>query len=148
MIYDEIANIDKYLGRSVNLDCAIKYILKHDLSVLPYGKTDIDGDLVFVNVVDLMTDKETSKLYEVHRKYMDIHVNITGREIIQISFHGKKKLETDIINDCEIWECEKTVSCLIEERCFLICDCNEPHMPGVAIADNMAVKKAIFKVKL
>ena len=50
MLYDRLENIEQYTGLFENLDTAIAYIAEHDLDELPLGRTDIDGDKVFVKV--------------------------------------------------------------------------------------------------
>ena len=52
MIYDKLSNLGLYKGMNPNLDTAIDYILSHDLNELPLGKTVVDGDNVYVNVMD------------------------------------------------------------------------------------------------
>lgn len=52
MIYDKLSNITLYKGLSKNLDTAIQFISTHDLNELPLGKTTIDGDRVYINVME------------------------------------------------------------------------------------------------
>ena len=52
MIADSIKHITLYRGMQPYLDTAIDFLLKTDLSTLPDGKTVIDGDHVFVNVME------------------------------------------------------------------------------------------------
>ena len=53
MIYDTLNNLPNYLGISDNLDTAIEYIMARDIQTLPIGRTQIDGDKVFVNVAQI-----------------------------------------------------------------------------------------------
>lgn len=52
MIYDKLENIGRYKGMNKHLDTAIDYILHNDLSSLPSGRTELDGDNVYINVME------------------------------------------------------------------------------------------------
>ena len=73
MIYDLLTNIGNYRGMNRNLDKAIDYLMASDINTLPLGKTVIDGDRVFLQVMEARTRQLTDESYEVHRDYMDIH---------------------------------------------------------------------------
>ena len=55
MIYDLLANIGNYRGMNRNLDKAIDYLMTVDINTLPLGKTEIDGDRVFLQVMEART---------------------------------------------------------------------------------------------
>ena len=67
MIYDLLANIGNYRGMNRNLDKAIDYLMTVDINTLPLGKTEIDGDRVFLQVMEARTHELTDESYEVHR---------------------------------------------------------------------------------
>ena len=46
MIYDTLAHIDTYRGLGANLDRAIDYLMHTDLSALPTGRYEVDGNRV------------------------------------------------------------------------------------------------------
>ena len=54
MIYDKLINIGLYKGMNKNLDTAIDFILSHDLNELPMEKTVVDGDNVYINVMEAL----------------------------------------------------------------------------------------------
>ena len=74
MIYDEIKNIGRYRGQSVWLDKAIDFLEKTDLKSLPMGRKEIDGDKVFLNVMEANAKREDELNFEIHKKYMDIQI--------------------------------------------------------------------------
>ena len=83
MIYDLLVNIGNYRGMNRNLDKAIDYLMTVDINTLPLGKTEIDGDRVFLQVMEARTHELTDESYEVHRDYMDIQIDIDGCEVIE-----------------------------------------------------------------
>ena len=88
MIYDLLANIGNYRGMNRNLDKAIDYLMASDINTLPLGKTVIDGDRVFLQVMEARTRQLTDESYEVHRDYMDIQIDIDGCEVIETALNG------------------------------------------------------------
>ena len=88
MIYDKIKNIDLYKGLYPNLDIAIDYIKKGEYVNLPLGKQDIVGKDVWVNVIEIEGKDVATTPFEIHKKYLDIHVDITGNELIETGGEG------------------------------------------------------------
>ena len=79
----KIAESAKYDALGPNFRAAFEFLRKTDLSTLPKGRTTVDGDNVYVNVMT-PTQKpfaEGGKL-EAHRRYVDIHVPINGPETV------------------------------------------------------------------
>ena len=69
MIYDKLTNMGLYKGMNKNLDTAIDFILSHDLNELPMGKTVVDGDNVYINVIDAKAQPVEERAYEIHKNY-------------------------------------------------------------------------------
>lgn len=61
---------------------AIEFIMAQDLNVLPFGKTVIDGEKVFINKSKIETKKSDELKYESHKKYIDIQIDLDGNESI------------------------------------------------------------------
>ena len=67
MIYDKLENIGRYKGMNKHLDTAIDYILHNDLSSLPSGRTELDGDNVYINVMEAAAGPLETRKYEIQR---------------------------------------------------------------------------------
>ena len=85
MIYDEISQIDRYFGIHPNLDEAIRFIQSHDLNQMQLGRWTIKNEDVYCMVMETVTKKENETAFEVHHSYMDIQIDISGNEKVQIS---------------------------------------------------------------
>ena len=83
MIYDTIENARLYKGMNPHLDKAIEFMLTQDLDALPMGRTEIDGSNVFCNKMEAQTMPAEEKLFEMHRVYMDIQIDLQGSECIE-----------------------------------------------------------------
>lgn len=146
MIYDKLNNIELYKGLYPNLDIAIDYIKQGTYTTLPVGKHEISGEDVFVSVVELEQKDANTTPFEIHKKYLDIHVDIFGNELIQTGGEAKE-LTFDDTKDFGIVECESSVSSHMSPNDFYICMLNEPHKPACAVSEQkQTIKKCIFKV--
>lgn len=147
MITDNVKNIDSYCGISKNLDAAIDFIKKADLTNLPLGKTDIRKD-VWVVRVSLETKEREDDVFEAHRNYIDIHLPIIGRERIDtankssLEWH-KKYSEAD---DCEFLRGVPNGSLILEDGQFAICFPQDAHVGGLCVENKEHLEKLVFKV--
>ena len=80
MILDRIEQIERYKILNPHFSAAFAFLQQAELSELPCGKHDIDGDNVFA-IVDKATarPREQARL-EAHRKYIDIQVVLSGSD--------------------------------------------------------------------
>ena len=85
MIYTKRKNLERYLGQSESLDTAIRYLLSADLRQLVKGRNEIDGDKAFVNRFDYQTMTPEQAIWEGHIQYGDIHVLLSGQEMIGVT---------------------------------------------------------------
>lgn len=147
MIYDSINNVDKYKGISKWLDIAFDFLKKTDLKTLPIGKTEIFEDKVYANVMEATALDEADINFEIHKKYIDIQLDIEGVEIIQIGLDSqgdsgdyKKELDygTVVTNN--------NISCTMGPGRFIVCMSQEPHKPSIASCNNCYLKKCVIKV--
>lgn len=147
MIFDKLINIGFYKGMNKNLDTAIDYILSHDLNKLPLGKTVIDGDNVYINVMDAKAFPIEERSYEVHKNYMDIQMDLIGVERIDTGDCTKTEIEEyDETKDVAKANSMDLAGCLIGPGNFIICMANEPHKPNIAVSEDTVLKKAVCKV--
>ena len=80
MIVDSFDYIACYKGLHPNLDKTIDWLNSHTLDALENGKTIIDGENVFVNVMDADLRDADGAAFEYHRRYADLQIDLTGGE--------------------------------------------------------------------
>ncbi|MBR6771275.1 MAG: YhcH/YjgK/YiaL family protein [Lachnospiraceae bacterium] len=149
MIYDKIENIKNYKGISKWLDAAVDFLEKTDLSTLPMGKTVICEDHVFINVMEAETLPEDKVFFEIHKKYMDIQIDIEGTEMLQIGLdRGTVVKEYQEEIDFGSFECSLSASCILGPGRFVICMTEEPHKPTLTYGQAGKVKKCVIKVEV
>lgn len=144
MIYDTLKNIHKYLGIDKNLDTAIEWLKIHSLQQLPLGKTIIDGENVFVNVMQASTRLEHNASYEVHKKYMDLQINLLGGESFSFS---NTNCMVDVEKDVGFCKGEAIANGVLKEEWFVLFFPQEAHMPTLSLKkEEYPIKKAVFKI--
>ena len=149
MIYDKLANIGLYKGMSAHLDTAIDFILANDLNALPLGKTVIDGTNVYVNVMEATASALETRKYEIHKNYLDIQIDLEGVE--RIDTGDRTQVTSEAYNEeKDVAKCTAPdlAQCIMGPGNFLVCMAEEPHKPNIAVSDNTALKKAVFKVHI
>lgn len=147
MIYDKLVNVKKYLGINKNLDTAIEFLAKTDLNELPLGKTEIDGDNVFIKVMEAQAAPIEEKRYEIHKQYLDIQIDLVGTEAIQIGNEQDMECkEFDDAKDIGKGTSSDLAMCTMGPGNFIICMTMEPHKPNIKTCEDTYLKKAVVKV--
>lgn len=147
MIFDRTKNLASYKGLSADMDRAIDYLLACDFSALPVGRQEIDGERVYMNVVELTT-KAPDAVYtlEMHRRYIDIHIPLTGSEDIALAFEGLSPLSPyDETSDCAMYSGAPTGLCTLTPGTFLLCLPQDAHQSALS-GNPGPLKKAIVKI--
>ena len=78
MILDSLENRARYYALNPRLEKAFDYLLSTDLGALPAGRHAIDGDDVFINVMDVDLKRPADAKLEIHDRYLDIQVLVRG----------------------------------------------------------------------
>ena len=80
MIYGNIAYADRYASLHPLLPQLFAYVKSHDLLHTPMGKIVLDGDKLFINNVNPECLAQEKQVLEVHRRYIDVHILLEGKE--------------------------------------------------------------------
>ena len=82
MILDSIENLKAYASINPRFPKAIEFILNTDLNALPLGRNEICGDEIFANVMEAQPRTKEEAPIEIHRKYIDLQIPLTGDEVM------------------------------------------------------------------
>ena len=82
MILDTIENFEKYLSLNPYFAKVLDFLQNKNLADLPLGRNEINEDLVYANVVEVKGKRKEEAPIEIHRKFIDVHVPLSGDEII------------------------------------------------------------------
>lgn len=151
MIADQIGNITLYKGLTENLDSAINYIVSTDLSRLPPGRYEIDGDRLLAVVLRVKTRSRENCKWESHQNYIEIPIVLEGRE--RMVYQPAAGLEPDTpwnaAKDIRLYK-DNGVGSIIQmgPGDFSIFFPNDGHMPCLVEGEPLEVKKIIVKAKV
>ncbi len=147
MILDKLVNIAAYRGLHPNLDTAIAYLQSHDVFALPIGRTEVDGDQVFINVME--GPLQQNHTWERHQLYADIQVMLGPGEQIAwapvsdlTGFDNYDPQRGDVQLSKDATE---GVVCFVATGCFGLYLPEDAHRPGIGTGIN---RKAVVKVKV
>ena len=148
MILDSINHVSKYTGLSESLDKALYFISTTNLRNLDIGKHHINSNDFFYIVDEYKTKPSDEGKLEAHKKYIDIHVVISGSEYIgHAPFSNQKVLKGyDEDNDYALYDGSAPFFKLMPGS-FAVFYPSDLHMPGVD--ENIVdVKKLVVKVSI
>lgn len=150
MIFGNINQEKTYEFLPENVKACFKYVKEHDLLNYEKGTHKIDGDNLYVNVAEYTTVKREERFWEAHKKYIDVHMIIEGKESIDVSFCDDMQIKSfDENRDfVELTGEEKATVNLINKGDFLICYPEDAHRTAIICQQSQTIKKAIFKIKL
>ena len=114
------------------------------------GRYELQGDNIFMNVMQFATQSPEQKKAELHREYIDIQVLLSGEERILFGM-------TDSARQCEEMHVEddyQLCSQIADEQAmvlkpgrFVILMPGDPHKPGCVVQAPMDIKKVVIKVR-
>ena len=150
MIFGNINQEKTYEFLPENVKACFKYVKEHDLLNYEKGTHKINGDNLYVNVAEYTTVKREERFWEAHKKYIDVHMIIEGKESIDVSFCDDMQIKSfDENRDfVELTGEEKATVNLINKGDFLICYPEDAHRTAIMCQQSQTIKKAIFKIKL
>lgn len=149
MIFGNIDHAQRYTFLDDKIKQCFAYAKEYDLMALEPGSYPIDGENIFVNIVQYETKTVPERFWEAHRKYIDIHYMLQGPEQINLNFiDNMKQGEFKEADDFLPLEGPNNSSVVLEKGDFLICYPEDGHMTAIKVGESATIKKAIFKVIL
>ena len=148
MIFDLVENRSKRKFPAL-VQQALDHLVKMDAN-LQAGKYPLAGEELVALVSDYKAKTVEESCFEAHRKYMDIHAVLAGRETVGFHPHGPMKVRKafEESQDVELYERpQQFASALLEPGSFMIFYQHEGHMPGMqSNGYSGMIKKVVFKV--
>ncbi len=82
MIHAKLTDSARYEGMHPLFKAAFDYVKSHDLANAEPGRIVVDGDNLFINVDTGTFKSRADQLTEVHRRYIDIQIPLSGPEVM------------------------------------------------------------------
>ena len=141
MIYDKIENLGKYFSIS-----GLDEVLKGDFQK---GRFDIEEKSFGIGL-EYETKSRENCLWEAHRKYVDIHLVLSGEEMIDITDIGKmnSSKEYDDKGDYELFTGDGDHLIKLTKGYFLALDPCDVHRTSIKIDNEVALTKYVLKYEI
>ena len=127
-----------------SLKACVAFLNRCDPAALSNGKHFVTED-IFCNVMEYSTKPE-SDVFETHRAYVDVQMLAAGVEKIALPA-GKVTFEAyQEAKDNEPCTAEGKIYVELTPGDLCVLLPGEPHLPSLAIAQSVPVKKLVFKI--
>lgn len=151
MIFSKLCANDPCLAYPQAIRQVLDWLRNTDTMALPLTRHDIQGDEIFVNVMDMTTRPFEGSHPEVHQKYIDLMYWPEGGERIGVApYLGSEAVfEARPENDIALLEEVANESFLVAtEGCFGLFFPWDAHRPGLFLGDGPATsRKAVVKIR-
>ncbi|EAW3256093.1 YhcH/YjgK/YiaL family protein [Salmonella enterica subsp. enterica serovar Kentucky] len=111
---------------------------------------ELQGDNVFMNVMQLTTQMPAEKKAELHEQYIDIQLLLTGVERIAFGMSGAARQCEEMHVEEDYQLCSQIVdeqTITLQAGMFAVFMPGEPHKPGCAVDEPDDIKKVVVKVR-
>ncbi|MEE6075143.1 N-acetylneuraminate anomerase [Avibacterium paragallinarum] len=121
-----------------------------DLSKLSTGRHDLT-DQIYMNVMEFDTAPSDSKQAELHHKYIDVQLLISGNEVIEYGVNEPDLSTYNEYNEADDYQLTPDIpnksAVFLTPKMFAVFFPYEPHKPGcVAGGAPEFIKKLVVKV--
>ena len=148
MIYAKQKDAPAYRGIHPNLDLALERITPEFLASVGSERVDIvDG--VYATRFTYETVPAEESFFEAHKKYLDIHIMVEGREGVEIA-PPEALAEFDRVeaNDFYAYRGEGDYKLVLSPGDFLVVFPGDAHRIKMQVDGPKTVSKVVFKVKI
>lgn len=142
MIADRLENLSRYAHLGPHFETAARFVQTHDLAALPLGRTEVDGENVFINVFENIYDRSTF-FWEAHRRYADVQIVLSGCERFG---WGREAVFGELQGDLMICHEVNGFDFILKDGEFALFLPMEPHSPGNPAGEPAPCRKAVIKV--
>ncbi|HGN1899911.1 TPA: N-acetylneuraminate anomerase [Proteus mirabilis] len=150
MLFGHLSDLATMPEMNPALRHAMEKALALDPASLAPGSYKIDGETLFMNVMTFETVPREQKQAELHQRYIDIQILLSGEETIDFGIQGSAQdvtpyNETDDYQLTDDIIHRQTLS--LTPNMFAIFMPYEPHKPGIAQKNEAStLKKVVIKL--
>ena len=148
MILTDLNDCSRYEGLIPRFKQLLDFVRTHDLLSMPLGRIELDGDRLFINNSEPDCVEQDKQLLEVHRRYIDVHILLEGKERIGwCPFGDLKNISTPYDDEGDYMfygDVPTSWVDLVPGQIFIAFP-EDPHAP---IVGEGKIRKAIAKLKI
>ncbi|MDO4790013.1 MAG: YhcH/YjgK/YiaL family protein [Porphyromonas sp.] len=147
MIITTLEQFGRYFPLNPHFEAVANWLKTTDLSALPTGRNEIDGENIYANVAEVAMSPDRLIPMEQHKAYIDIHVPLRLAENMGWSAEDlctTIRQSYDAGGDYLLWEDTPAVTLPMPVGTLTIVFPEDPHSPLVGEGFQ---RKIIIKVK-
>ena len=151
MIFDSLHNAASYRDLSPAFRAAFDYLAATDLTALPVGRYEIQGDDAYIMVQEPTLKPWDEGRWEAHRRYADIQIVISGEEVMGFCPISGLTEETayDAQTDVLFFREAEGLALHVKTGSFAVFFPQDAHRPCMQPEGcPCTVKKAVVKVRV
>ena len=145
MILDKLTAAQAYRGIHPRLDRVLGLLTPEFLETVGTQRLELEGDALFVTRFDVVSSEDETRLFEYHRRYLDVFVCAGGCERVDIARPEALTLREQ---SGDYWGCAGTAeqSVILRPGSFLVLFPGDAHRPGMAPAEPGDISRIVFKI--
>lgn len=147
MIYAKNSDALTYRGIHPNLDLALEHITEEFLASVSKDRVELKGSDVYATRFTYETVPAEESFFEAHKKYLDIHIMLSGSERVEIA-PPEKLEEFDRKDDFYAYRGEGDYKLVLSPGDFLVVFPNDAHKIKMQVDGPETVTKAVFKIRV
>lgn len=153
MLFGDLTRLDFKYGLPKVIAETCDYLNTLDLVALEIGRHDIT-DNIFMNVMEVKSEPAEARKAEIHRKYLDIQVLISGEEKMEFGVTAPDLADYEPYNeesDYQLTLAGKDIdfksTVVLRPKMFVVFLPYEPHKPCCNIdGKSGTIKKLVVKI--
>ena len=145
MIFAKLTDAADYRGIHPRLDRVIDCLNEEFLHQVGTQTQKLEDDLLYVTRFDYETIPLEEAFFEAHKKYLDVHLIMSGAERVDIS-HPDVLTLFDHKDDFYAYQGEAEQTLLLTPGSFLVVFPGDAHRIKVQVRGPENVSKVVFKL--
>lgn len=150
LIYGRLEDEERYSFLDDKIKRCLRFARETNLAEFTPGTHTIEGEEVFVNIVEYQTCPQEERIWEAHKDYIDLHMVLRGEERMHLNATARME-QGDYVPEEDFLPLKGTLACeaVLGPGDFLLCYPEDGHKTAVWDGKTPAdIKKAIFKIRL
>lgn len=148
MVIDVLENSSAAAALHPAFKLVFDYVKEHNLAEAEKGRIELDGDRVYINVVEVDGKDKSEAVIETHDAYIDMQFLLKGEEVF--AWKDRKSLKQqrepyDVANDIAFYTDEAQFYFTLLPGEFVLFFPQDGHAPCIG---KGKIKKAIAKVRI
>lgn len=148
MIIGSLKNTGRIEVLNPHFKKVFDYIKSHDLTNIPVGKIEIDGENAWINVSEVEGKEPGEAKLESHNLYIDIQLPLIGKETFGWKAREALKVEKEggynVMKDITFYADEPSLYFTLKPGDFAVLFPEDGHAPCIG---SGSIKKVVVKVK-